>query len=47
VKCDFRFVMKRMCIEIVPKANARIYGVGLIAQGIEHFGGFFGVCRLV
>ena len=47
VKCDFGFVMKSMRMDVVPKANARINGVGLIAQGIEHFGGLLGVCRFV
>ena len=32
---------------VVPEANARINGMGLIAEGGEHFRGFLGVCWLV
>ena len=32
---------------VVPEANARINGMGLIAEGGEHFGGFLGVCRFI
>ena len=32
---------------VVSEANARINGMGLIAEGGEHFVGFFGVCRFI
>ncbi len=32
---------------VVSEANARIDGMGLIAEGGEHFRGFLGVCRFI
>ena len=32
---------------VVSEANARVNGMGMIAEGGEHFGGFLGVCRFI
>lgn len=47
VKCDLCFVVESMCMMIVSKANPRKNGMCLIAQSLQHFGGFLGVCRFI
>jgi len=47
VECDLGLVVEGMYMGVVSEANARINGMGLIAEGGEHFGGFLGVCRFI
>jgi len=47
VKCDLGFVVEGMYIGVVSQANARVNGMGLIAESGEHFGRFLGVCRFI
>ena len=47
VKSDLGFVVESMCMLVVPQANPRKNGMCLIAQSLQHFGGFLGVCRFI
>ena len=47
MECDLGLVVEGMYMGVFSEANARINGMGLIAEGGEHFGGFLGVCRFI